>query len=83
MRESNYSVQGTDSRASRSCLIHRRVAQWCRLLLGLVVYVASLFKILKMAVVDDVSNDASLCRQRDVGSLLVLLDNSVVSINKI
>ena len=57
MKESNYSVQGTDSRTSRSCLIHRCVAQ-CRLLLGL-VYDASCLKISKMAVVDDVSNDAS------------------------
>ena len=56
MKESNYSVQGTDSRTSRSCLIHRCVAQ-CRLLLGL-VYDASCLKISKMAVVDDVS-DAS------------------------
>jgi len=46
MRESNYSVQGTDSRASRSCLIHRCVAQ-CRLLLGLVVNVTSLFEDIK------------------------------------
>ena len=45
MRESNYSVQGTDSRTSRSCLIHRCVAQ-CRLLLGL-VYDASLFEDIK------------------------------------
>jgi len=47
MRESNYSVQGTDSRASRSCLtIHRCIAQ-CRLLLGLVVNVTSLFEDIK------------------------------------
>jgi len=57
-------------------------AQRYRMLLGLVVYAASLFKILKMAV-DDVSNDVSQCRQRRVGSLLAFLDNSVVSINKI
>ena len=35
-----------------------------------------------MAAVGDVSNDVSQYRQRLVGSLLVLLDNSIVSINK-
>ena len=51
--------------------------------LGLVVYMLPLcLKTSKMAV-GDVSNDVSQCRQRRVGSLLVFLDNSVVSINKI
>jgi len=59
-----------------SWLIHRRVAQWCRLLhWGLLCMLLPLcLKTSKMAGVDDVSNDASWCRQRSVGYLLVFLN---------